>query len=161
MDGTPRHDSWTLRGVRALDPATGADEARDLFCAEGRLAAEPAPGAREIDGRGLVAMPAAIDVHVHFREPGGEAAETVASGLAAAARGGVGTVVAMPNTTPPLDSPEALRAQASLAAAAPEKRVRYLLSACCTVGLRAARGARRGGNHGRPFPSRHADRRRV
>jgi dihydroorotase len=141
MDDAFPTASWTLRGVRALDPATGSDEVRDLFCAEGRLAAEPAPGAREIDGRGLVAMPAAIDVHVHFREPGGEGAETVASGLAAAARGGVGTVVAMPNTSPPFDSPEALAAQRALAAAAPEKRVRYLLSACCTVGRAGAEPA--------------------
>ena len=126
--------SWTLRGVRALDPASGRDEVRDLFCASGRLAAAPAPGAPERDGSGLLAMPAAIDLHVHFRQPGNEAAETVATGLAAAARGGVGTVVAMPNTTPPLDTPEALRGQSALAAAAPERRVRLLLSACCTVG---------------------------
>ena len=71
---------------------------------------DPAPA---LDARGLLAMPAAIDAHVHFRQPGAEEAETVATGLAAAARGGVGTVLAMPNTTPPLDTPEAIRAQAA------------------------------------------------
>ena len=126
--------SWTLRGVRVLDPAAGRDEVRDLFCVNGRIASSSAPGAPERDGAGRIAMPAAIDLHVHFREPGNEAAETVATGLAAAARGGVGTVVAMPNTSPALDSPEALRAQSALAAAAPERRVRLLCSACCTVG---------------------------
>ncbi len=125
---------WALRGVRALDPVSGSDETRDLFCDGARLCDRVVPGAAEFDAGGCLAMPAAIDLHVHFREPGGEGAETVASGLAAAARGGVGTVVAMPNTSPPLDSPAALARQRSLAAAAPERRVRYLLSACCTVG---------------------------
>ena len=125
---------WTLRGVRALDPDSGADETRDLFCDGTRLCDRPAPGAEEFGAAGFLAMPAAIDLHVHFREPGGEGAETVATGLAAAARGGVGTVVAMPNTSPPLDVPAALARQRALAAVAPERRVRYLLSACCTVG---------------------------
>lgn len=133
-----RSTSWTLRGVRALDPATGTDAERDLFCVRGRLSAEPEPGAPALDARGLLAMPAAIDAHVHFRQPGAEEAETVATGLAAAARGGVGTVLAMPNTTPPLDSPEAIRAQFALAAAAPERRVRYLVSGCCTAGRAGA-----------------------
>ncbi len=127
--------SWSLRNVRALDPASGTDQVRDVFCRDGAFDDAPAPGAPDIECSGkLVAMPPAIDLHVHFREPGGESAETVASGLAAAARGGVGTVVTMPNTTPPVDSPEALRHQAALAAAATERRVVALHSACCTVG---------------------------
>ena len=54
-----RSTSWTLRGVRALDPATGTDAERDLFCVRGRLSAEPEPGAPALDARGLLAMPAA------------------------------------------------------------------------------------------------------
>lgn len=137
--GTPR--DWTLRNIRVLDPASGSDSVRDLFCRDGILDDSPAPGAIESDASGLVAMPAAIDVHVHFREPGGGGSETVASGLAAAARGGFGTVVAMPNTTPPLDSPAALAEQRRLAAAAPEKRVDLLISACCTEGRAGVRPA--------------------
>ena len=135
MDDFPPSDlrDWTLRGVRLLDPAAGRDETADLFCAGGRLAAAPAPGAPEFDGAGLLAMPAAVDPHVHFREPGGEDAETVASGLAAAARGGFGTVVAMPNTTPPLDTPARVREQLALAAAA-RSPVRLLVAGCCTEG---------------------------
>ena len=125
---------WTLRGVRALDPATGGDSVRDVFCDAGTISASPVPGVPEFDCAGCVAMPAAIDLHVHFREPGGAGAETVASGLAAAARGGFGLVVAMPNTTPPLDSPEAVSSQLALAAAAPEKRVRFRVAGCCTEG---------------------------
>ena len=56
-------------------------------------------------------FPGFVDVHVHFRDPGVPEAETTASGLAAAARGGFAAVVTMPNTTPACDSPEAIRGQ--------------------------------------------------
>ena len=60
--------------------------------------------------------PGFVDLHVHFREPGNEDAETVASGLAAAAHGGFTTVCLMPNTTPALDDPAVLaRVQAAAA----------------------------------------------
>ena len=60
--------------------------------------------------------PGFLDLHAHLREPGNEAAETIASGLAAAAHGGFTAVCAMPNTTPAIDSAAAV--QAALAAAA-------------------------------------------
>lgn len=56
-----------------------------------------------IDGEGYWAMPGFIDLHVHFREPGFEEKETLATGAAAALAGGYTTVVCMPNTQPPLD----------------------------------------------------------
>jgi len=52
----------------------------------------------------VLVAPAFIDLHVHLREPGREDAETVATGLAAAAHGGFGTVCAMANTTPAIDT---------------------------------------------------------
>jgi dihydroorotase len=58
-----------------------------------------------IDADGLVALPGLVDLHTHLREPGGEEAETVATGSAAAALGGYTAVFAMPNTTPAQDSP--------------------------------------------------------
>jgi dihydroorotase len=61
-----------------------------------------------IDDRGVVVAPGFIDLHAHFREPGNEDAETIASGLAAAAHGGFTTVCVMPNTTPALDDPAVL-----------------------------------------------------
>ncbi|UOQ85511.1 dihydroorotase [Gracilibacillus salinarum] len=69
------------------------------------LAAE---GAEIIDGHGHLVTPGFVDVHVHLREPGGEAKETIATGTAAAARGGYTTVCAMPNTQPTPDSVEVL-----------------------------------------------------
>ena len=58
-------------------------------------------------------FPGFIDVHVHFRDPGAPVAETTASGLEAARRGGFAAVVTMPNTTPACDSPEAIAYQLS------------------------------------------------
>ncbi|MGN8645080.1 dihydroorotase [Gracilibacillus sp. HCP3S3_G5_1] len=67
------------------------------------------PEAEKIDGKGNLVTPGFVDVHVHLREPGGEAKETIATGTAAAARGGYTTVCAMPNTQPTPDSEEILQ----------------------------------------------------
>lgn len=61
-------------------------------------------GDRRIDVSGCVIAPGFVDLHVHLRQPGNEAAETVQSGSRAAARGGFTAVVAMPNTDPCMDS---------------------------------------------------------
>jgi len=63
-----------------------------------------ARGAEVMDADGLVALPGLVDLHTHLREPGGEDAETVASGSAAAALGGYTAVFAMPNTEPTADT---------------------------------------------------------
>lgn len=59
-----------------------------------------------IDAKGCLVMPGLIDLHVHFRDPGQTQKEDIETGSRAAARGGVTTVVAMPNTTPVIDSPD-------------------------------------------------------
>lgn len=123
-----------IRGGRVIDPLTGRDEVADLFVEGERLAPlplQPPPDARVIDAAGRVVVPGLIDLHVHFREPGKEAAETIASGARAAARGGFTTVVMMPNTTPPLDTPERV---ASVLAKGRETGIRVLTSACITTG---------------------------
>ncbi len=104
-----------LRGGRLIDPAAGVDAERDLLLRDGRVAAVEMPGAlgevREaevMDARGCVVAPGLIDLHVHLREPGQTWKETIASGTRAAAKGGVTTVVAMPNTVPVNDSVESL-----------------------------------------------------
>ncbi|MBK1884468.1 dihydroorotase [Luteolibacter pohnpeiensis] len=60
--------------------------------------------ANVIDAKGRIAMPAMFDAHVHFREPGQEAKETIQSGSEAAINGGITGVVMMPNTSPAIDS---------------------------------------------------------
>jgi dihydroorotase len=97
--------SCNIRGGRVIDPASGRDEVGDIFIAEGKFATAPVPGAAEIDARGRVVCPGFIDMHVHLREPGHGAKETIATGTRAAAAGGFTSVVAMPNTDPVADHP--------------------------------------------------------
>lgn len=97
--------SVNIRGGRIIDPAAGRDEIGDIFIAEGKFAASSAPDAAEIDVRGLVVCPGFIDMHVHLREPGHGAKETIETGTKAAAAGGFTSVVAMPNTNPVADHP--------------------------------------------------------
>ena len=78
-------------------------------------------------------FPGFIDVHVHFRDPGVPGAETTASGLEAARRGGFAAVVTMPNTTPACDSPEWMDYQRKAARDAGAETI-LLPSACITKG---------------------------
>ena len=63
----------------------------------------------EIDVRGRYVLPALVDPHVHAREPGFEYKEDLTSVSEAAAAGGYAHVAVMPNTSPPIDTPEMLR----------------------------------------------------
>ena len=71
--------------------------------------------AEVLDAHGLLIFPGVIDEHVHFRDPGLTYKEDFASGSAAAAAGGVTTVLDMPNTLPPTDSPRRLKEKRRLA----------------------------------------------
>ena len=106
-------DGIYIRGARVVDPARGLDAAGDLYLEGGRMAPLPAggppAGCRVMDAEGLLAAPGCWDIHVHLREPGGEEAESIASGSACAARGGFTTIVAMPNTRPAMDRPDLVR----------------------------------------------------
>ncbi|HEY2195254.1 MAG TPA: dihydroorotase [Actinomycetospora sp.] len=81
------------------------EDATDLYVEDGRLVEHLDDPDETLDGDGLVALPGLVDLHTHLREPGGEEAETVATGSAAAALGGYTAVFAMPNTNPTQDSP--------------------------------------------------------
>jgi dihydroorotase len=96
-----------LRRGRIIDPANHRDEIADLCIVDGRIAESIPDGAEfdEIDCSNLVIAPGLIDLHVHFREPGQSAKETLATGARAAAAGGFTSVVCMPNTSPAVDSP--------------------------------------------------------
>jgi dihydroorotase len=94
-----------VRGGRVVDE-TGERDA-DVLVRDGVIEEVgpglDAPGAQVIEADGAIVAPGLVDIQVHFREPGREDAETVETGARAAALGGFTAVVAMPNTTPPLD----------------------------------------------------------
>jgi dihydroorotase len=103
-----------IRGGRVVDPANGRDGVMDVLFVDEKVAAVgpglAAPdGAHVIDATGMIVAPGLVDIHVHLREPGHEGAETIESGTRAAAAGGVTSVVAMPNTNPPIDDVSGIR----------------------------------------------------
>jgi dihydroorotase len=104
-------NSLLLTGGRVVDPANNFDQAADLLVVDGKIAAlGPDASAKassnipRFDAAGLVVCPGLIDAHVHLREPGQTAKETIATGTAAAAQGGFTSVVCMPNTAPAIDN---------------------------------------------------------
>ncbi len=97
---------------RLIDPSSGTDAVSDVLVINGRIAAVGAEAAAKapteterINLRGRIVCPGLIDLHVHLREPGQTSKETIATGTAAAARGGFTSVVCMPNTSPAIDNP--------------------------------------------------------
>ncbi len=104
-------DSLLLKGGRVIDPANGVDGLADLLVLNGKIAAvgkeaaaQAPTGIETMDVNGLVVCPGLIDLHVHLREPGQTAKESIATGTRAAARGGFTSLVCMPNTSPAVDN---------------------------------------------------------
>ena len=104
-------NSLLVSGGRIIDPANRLDSIGDVLIQDGRIAAagpNAASGApadvQRLDAKGKVVCPGLIDLHVHLREPGQSAKETISTGTKAAARGGFTTVVCMPNTSPSIDN---------------------------------------------------------
>ena len=106
-----RMNGLLLTGGRVIDPGNNLDRVCDVLVVDGKIsavgpeAAGKAPAQTErMKVRNLVVCPGLIDLHVHLREPGQGAKETIATGTAAAARGGFTSVVCMPNTSPAIDN---------------------------------------------------------
>ena len=123
-----------IRGGRVLDPANGVDAVLDVLIKDGRIARLASQidadasmldislsGVGVLEAGGLVVTPGFVDLHVHLREPGEEHKETVASGTAAAARGGFTSVCAMPNTHPPADTAAVIAEVLAAARGAPAR----------------------------------------
>jgi len=94
-----------------LDPSRIFERRMDVLIRDGKIAAvghdlewQHGRADRVIDARGCYVTPGLIDIHVHFREPGDEEEETIATGAMAAVAGGFTTVCCMPNTKPALDN---------------------------------------------------------
>ncbi|MDE3179562.1 MAG: dihydroorotase [Acidobacteriota bacterium] len=101
-----------IHGGRVISPANGLDGELDILAEDGLVRSiaprgtlgSPPHGAEAIDASGQIVCPGFIDLHVHFREPGGEESETIETGLAAAVAGGFTSVCPMPNTRPVNDN---------------------------------------------------------
>jgi len=95
-----------IKNGRIIDPANKVDTKADLLVIGEKIAeigSVKSDCDNVIDAKGKLVTPGLIDIHVHFREPGDEEEETIASGSAAAVAGGFTSVVCMPNTKPAID----------------------------------------------------------
>lgn len=102
-----------IQNGHVLDPLTGLDDICDVFVSGARiekvekgLSEQALDVEQVIDAAGCYVMPGFIDLHVHLRDPGLTYKETLETGGKAAARGGVTTICAMPNTKPITDTKE-------------------------------------------------------
>ena len=103
--------SLIIKNGRVINPPTNTDEILDIKIDGNSISAisaeiVPVFSDEVIDATGCLVFPGFIDMHVHFRDPGQTAKEDIETGSKAAARGGVTTVLAMPNTKPVVDTPE-------------------------------------------------------
>lgn len=98
-----------IQNGRVIDAASQTDCIMDIYIKEDMIASvkdsidRHDPCDTVIDAKGLLVLPGLVDMHVHLRDPGQTEKEDIESGTKAAARGGVTTIVAMPNTTPVID----------------------------------------------------------
>lgn len=104
-----------IRQGRIVDAATKTDMIGDVYLDEGIIKEigdkleKKEKNDKVIDAKGCLVMPGLIDLHVHFRDPGQTDKEDIETGSRAAARGGVTTVVAMPNTSPVIDNADRVK----------------------------------------------------
>jgi dihydroorotase len=140
VDGPGVRATLLLRDAHVLDPRANIDRRLDVLVRDGDIAELAEPGtlpedehAEVIEGDGRHLLPAFFDPHVHLRSPGQEHKEDLHSGTRAAAAGGFGAVVAMPNTDPVIDSAPLLRSLRDAAARDAQVPVGFL--AAITRGL--------------------------
>ena len=108
-----------IKNGRVIDPANGIDKVCDVLIVDEKIAEvkekieDSGPRSQDhrtvIDASGKLVVPGLIDIHVHFRQPGEEYKEDIYTGSRAAVAGGFTTVIAEPNTQPPIDNPRRLK----------------------------------------------------
>ena len=112
MKTTKLKKQVVLKGGTILDPINETLKKGDVLIENGRMKSigkvTPSKSADVIDCSGLIVTHGFCDIHVHFREPGREDKETLMTGSHSAMAGGFTRVCVMPNTNPPLDTPESI-----------------------------------------------------
>ena len=113
MDFSKLKKEVLLKGGQILDPLIKTNVKGDILIKDGKIKAigkvKSSKSAQIIDCKDLIITHGFCDVHAHFREPGREDKETLETGSMAALAGGFTRVCVMPNTNPPIDSPEVIR----------------------------------------------------
>jgi len=101
-----------IKKGHVVDPANDINGVRDILLEKDKISRiEKSIGIkadRVIDAEGKIVMPGIVDMHVHLREPGREDKETIETGTRAALKGGVTSLLAMPNTNPCIDNTDAM-----------------------------------------------------
>ncbi|MDO5044896.1 MAG: dihydroorotase [Coriobacteriia bacterium] len=127
-----------IKNVRAIDPSIKLDEVVDIIVRDGKVVEVghnlSIPKGVSYDYSGKILMPGFFDMHVHFRDPGFEYKEDIASGSRAAAAGGFTGVATMPNTKPTCDTAEIVAYQ--IAEAQKENKVKLYPIGAITQGLK-------------------------
>ena len=105
-----------IEGGRVISPKNGIDGLYHILADGDKIVkisedfiTDLPEGTEVIDASGKLVLPGFVDMHVHLRDPGQTHKEDIYTGCAAAAAGGVTSVACMPNTTPPVDTPEVVR----------------------------------------------------
>lgn len=126
-----------IKNAHVIDPSQGLDRTADILIKDGKIkkiGEIPAEAGSVIDASGLAAAPGLVDMHVHLRDPGQTQKEDILSGCRAAAAGGVTSLLAMPNTSPTVDSGETVR---YILNKAKEAKARVYVAASITKGLKS------------------------
>lgn len=112
-------ETYLIKNGRVIDPANKLDKVTDILVKDGKIAeiktGIKAAGAKVIDAKGKLVTPGLVDIHVHLREPGREDKETIETAMRAALKGGVTSLMSMPNTTPVTDNQTVVEYQLSRA----------------------------------------------
>lgn len=123
---------------QVIDPSQKLNKKADVLIRDGKIekieeniSADQAD--EVVDASGKVVSPGFVDIHVHLREPGREDKETIATGTRSAAKGGITTVVGMPNTSPAADNQTVI--EYILSKAKKEAVVNVFASGAITKGL--------------------------
>ncbi len=127
-----------LKNARLIDPQIGLDEVADILIRDGKIVEVGHDLAMEKgverDLAGKIVTPGLVDMHVHFRDPGQEQKEDIASGSRAAAHGGFTAVCTMPNTSPVVD--DAVAVEYVKARAAAVGKCRVVVAGACSKDLK-------------------------